>query len=105
MQPIIRTEIRRANSRDFNVVWTDVKECFTVQYQGIEKHSIIYRRLGDQTTINEKHFTVETDDVPSGIPEVLCGDCQGDTFKIRFGAYEVIAICAVCLKAAVIYDG
>lgn len=38
-------------------------------------------------------------------PAIRCGLCGCDTFRIRFGDWECIAICTECNRAGVIYDG
>lgn len=38
-------------------------------------------------------------------PAVLCGNCTGDVFKIAYGSYECIAVCASCGYEQTVYDG
>lgn len=37
--------------------------------------------------------------------EVLCGDCHGSAFTLRYGSYEILAKCIACGKEACVYSG
>ena len=49
-----------------------------------------------------QHWRAQDDDVS---PEILCGKCEHDLFRITFGEFECIATCAACGHGAVVYDG
>lgn len=42
------------------------------------------------------------DDV--GLPKVLC-ECGHDTFRLKYGEYECVAVCTACGLEDVVYDG
>ncbi len=43
-------------------------------------------------------------DCSHGLPDVLCGDCLSDMFKIEYGQWECFAVCD-CGNKVLIYDG
>lgn len=38
-------------------------------------------------------------------PDVLCGQCGNDTFKLNYGEYKISAACAECGHVDVVYSG
>lgn len=94
-----RTEEYVANTWDETFNWVNVKE--KIKKDGIE-YTRHYRTKDSKGTADEVpgHFSNE-----DGTPGVLCGECFGCSFSIRFGSYEVIAICMACGKEDVIYSG
>ena len=38
-------------------------------------------------------------------PDVLCGQCGNDAFKLNYGEYKIDAACAECGFSDTVYDG
>jgi hypothetical protein len=93
-------------------VWLDQRETVTVGrvLYGREGYMIDGQVTSDYLVRHFSRVTIyddnnhEIEDVTDS-PEVLCGDCLGSAFTIRYGSYECLARCVACGKQACVYSG
>ena len=74
--------------------WSTKKK---VADKSIEKngHTYTYDECNDKYMVEEK---------PDNVPHVLCGKCQHDNFSLRYGSYEIFAVCS-CGHEMSVYSG
>lgn len=100
-----RTETRRELTDER--VWIDIVESFVKDGIRFQRNGYIIDGVVS-SDIDASHFTAQSgrsEGLPPGTAEVLCGHCQGVSFTLAYGSYEISATCATCGFTAVVYDG
>ena len=92
----------RAPKAEHRIVGTQHYDRRTFEFDSEE---IFWRR--EMQWCDEKPFAGSLVPVPEydGSPEVICGNCDGVAFQIRYGGYSCLARCVKCGVEEEVYGG
>jgi len=93
--------------------WQDPKETWLKVVETIERDGVLYSRTSGMygPPVEHEHFvrvghaSVGSEHPRTNIPDVLCGHCHEDTFRLTYGSYCLHATCAACGMQDIVYDG